>query len=68
MYIGEPEYISKGLGSALIKAFLQEYVLKEFKAVFVDPDASNKSAVRVYEKAGFKAVKRIDMDIWMVYS
>ncbi len=67
-YIGEPDFIGKGLGPIILNAFLKEHVKPMFNACFVDPDYANKQAIRAYEKAGFQ---RIDSSlqgyaVWMV--
>lgn len=58
-YIGEEQYLGKGIGSLVLKDFLNQHVFKKFNACFVDPDTANKAAIRTYEKAGFKVVKEI---------
>lgn len=57
LYIGEADYISKGLGPLLIDRFLKRHVWKHYAACFVDVEAANAQARRAYEKAGFKFVK-----------
>jgi aminoglycoside 6'-N-acetyltransferase len=59
LYIGEKDYIGKGLGSRIINSFLQEYVWPHFDACFVDPATANRAAIHVYEKAGFRIVKTV---------
>jgi aminoglycoside 6'-N-acetyltransferase len=58
-YIGEESYLGKNIGSRALKDFLNQHVFKEFDTCFVDPDISNKAAIRTYERAGFKEVKKI---------
>lgn len=53
VYIGDPHWIGKGIGSIAIKQFLDEHVFKEFASCTVDPDTANTGAIRAYEKAGF---------------
>lgn len=67
-FIGEEEYLGKGLGSHILKRFLEEYVDPFYDACFVDPDTANIRAIRAYEKAGFKAIKTIQEGsmTWMV--
>ncbi len=60
-YIGEKDYLGKGIGTKVLKAFLQEYVFKGFQNCFVDPDSNNQIAIRTYEKVGFKIIKTIEM-------
>lgn len=68
VFIGEDEYTGKGLGTALINAFLDKQVWPRFDACFVDPEVHNIAAIRAYEKCGFKIVKK-DKErslVWMV--
>jgi len=58
VFIGEPELIGKGLGGALIRAFLPPM----FERYGVDycvigPSRSNVAAIRSYEKVGFRYLK-----------
>ncbi|MBA8666786.1 acetyltransferase [Holosporaceae bacterium 'Namur'] len=68
IFIGEVEFVGKGLGVGLVAKFLDEYVFSQFESIFIDPDINNKAAIHAYEKAGFKAVKQeIDLSvIWMI--
>lgn len=56
-FIGEEEYLGKGLGSHILKQFLEEYVDSFYDACFVDPDTANIRVVRVYEKTMFRVIK-----------
>ncbi|MBI2706843.1 MAG: GNAT family N-acetyltransferase [Proteobacteria bacterium] len=60
VFIGEEDFVGKGLGPLLMETFLNEHVFKHFDAVFVDPDTANLHAIRAYEKAGFKKIKTIN--------
>ena len=55
MWIGEPEYWEKGIGSTVLR-LLSDYLFKEkaAKKLVIDPQVDNPRAVRAYEKAGFK--------------
>jgi aminoglycoside 6'-N-acetyltransferase len=68
IFIGEEEFLGKGLGSLIMKQFLNEYVDPHYKACFVDPDTANIKAIRTYEKAGFKKIKMVKEGtiMWMV--
>lgn len=63
-YIGEEEYLRKGIGSEVLKTF--DY--KKFDYIFVDPDINNIVAIKTYEKAGFKKIKEhLDTnEVWMI--
>jgi GNAT superfamily N-acetyltransferase len=56
MLIGEEDYLGKGLAASLIEMFLSSQ-FPDAKEVLIDPEATNKRAVHVYEKAGFRFVK-----------
>ena len=59
-FIGEPEYWSKGIGTAYLQ-MLADY-LKEQKAadvLLLDPHQNNPRAVRAYEKAGFQILRSL---------
>jgi RimJ/RimL family protein N-acetyltransferase len=59
IFIGEEDHIHKGLGSLIIKAFLRDIVFKVYDVdvCIIDPEPTNKIAIRSYEKAGFRYVK-----------
>lgn len=55
IFILNPDYLGKGLAPLIIKEFL----LNQFPRVtevFIDPEQSNKRAVHVYQKTGFRIV------------
>ncbi|APR98152.1 GNAT family N-acetyltransferase [Wolbachia endosymbiont of Folsomia candida] len=56
-YIGELDYVGKGIGSQALDIFLNEFVFKIFENVFVDSETANIGAIRVYEKVGFKKIR-----------
>ncbi|GAA2855399.1 aminoglycoside 6'-N-acetyltransferase [Aminobacter niigataensis] len=53
--IGVPELVGKGHGSAILRQFVEELFEEGVPRVIIDPDPSNKRAIRAYEKAGFVA-------------
>ena len=61
-YIGEPEFVGRGIGTKALKLFLDTHVFPNFDNVFVDPDTANISAVRVYEKIGFTTISKTNDD------
>lgn len=67
-YIGEPDYIGQRIGPKALNQFLLEHVFLNFNAVFVDSETANTSAIRAYEKAGFKTLKLVDSGTitWML--
>src|SRR4051812_26037843 len=53
-FIGEPDMIGRGHGSALIRRFVDNLLGRGIPRVVTDPDPDNGRAVRAYEKAGFE--------------
>ena len=53
-FIGEPDMVSKGHGSAFIRSFIDRLLGAGAPRVITDPDPRNLRAVRAYEKAGFR--------------
>ena len=68
LFIGEEEFIGKGLGPVIMMQFFKDHIASVYDACFVDPDTTNTSAIRAYEKAGFKRVKTVNEGsiTWMV--
>jgi len=62
--IGEEDMAHRGLGPSLIRRFLREIVFREerFKICIIDPETENRSAIRCYEKAGFRHVRTMPDD------
>ena len=56
LFIGEKDYIGKGYGPALLKAFLSEVVPDKYpnaSRAVADPSIENNASIRAFEKAGF---------------
>jgi aminoglycoside 6'-N-acetyltransferase len=60
LFIGEPNMIDRGHGSAFIRAFVEERLQQGAPRIVTDPDPDNGRAVRAYEKAGFESDRVID--------
>ena len=60
LFIGEPDMIERGHGSALIRAFADERLRQGAPRMVTDPDPVNRRAMRAYEKAGFEKVRMVD--------
>ena len=59
-FIGEPDMIGHGHGSAFIRAFIDGRLAAGMPRAVTDPDPSNARAVRAYEKAGFRRDRMVD--------
>ena len=59
LFIGEPDEVGKGHGPKLIRAFLHDVVFKTYDVAecVIGPSIKNTSAIRAYEKAGFRFFK-----------
>lgn len=54
-FIGEPDMLNRGHGSAFIRAHVDRLFTGGAPAVGTDPDPANARAIRAYEKARFVA-------------
>jgi RimJ/RimL family protein N-acetyltransferase len=63
LFIGEAEYQHRGLGPLLMRRFLREIVFGRHAApvCYLDPEPDNTSAIRAYEKTGFRHVKTVQI-------
>ena len=52
-FIGEPDMVGRGHGSAFIRALVDNLLAAGAPRVVTDPDVDNARAIRAYEKAGF---------------
>lgn len=59
-FIGEPDMVDRGHGSAFIRAFIERTLANGAPRVVTDPDPVNERAVRAYEKAGFARAGLVD--------
>ena len=57
--IGERELAHRGLGPEMIRAFLRQVVFAESRPTcsIIDPHVENASAIRAYEKAGYRFLR-----------
>ncbi|MCX4083861.1 GNAT family N-acetyltransferase [Rickettsia hoogstraalii] len=56
-FLGEVEYLNKGIGLLALKNFLENFIDKQYTHILVDPDRKNIAAIKTYEKAGFKIIQ-----------
>jgi len=59
-FIGEPDMIGRGHGSALVRAFADRLLAEGAPRVITDPDPENARAIRAYGKAGFEKIGLVD--------
>lgn len=61
LFIGEIEFVHRGLGAQVIRQFLKDIVFADagVESCIIDPSISNRVAIRAYEKAGFRFLKTI---------
>ncbi|HAT7072934.1 TPA: GNAT family N-acetyltransferase [Legionella pneumophila] len=67
VFIGEKNFLNKGIGSKAIDQFLKEYA-HSYTHVFADPDNTNSAAIRAYEKVGFKKINKQPTtgELWLI--
>jgi hypothetical protein len=68
MFIGDKNYLYKGIESQSLALFLENHVFKKFDYAFVEPDIRNLTGIKNYEHAGFSDFKIFDYKVWMVAS
>ncbi|HBY97813.1 MAG TPA: hypothetical protein DEP84_28380 [Chloroflexi bacterium] len=63
LFIGEAQYIHRGLGSLVLTRFLREIVFQGSDTVscLVGPEPQNTVAIKAYEKAGFRYLKTVQL-------
>ncbi len=61
LFIGNPEFIRKGLGHLVLKKFLEEVVFsrEDISNCIMGPEPNNIMAIKSYSKAGFKYIKTV---------
>jgi uncharacterized protein (DUF952 family)/RimJ/RimL family protein N-acetyltransferase len=61
LYIGEDAYRWRGLGPELLRRFLVEIVFadSQLEGCVIGPEPANASAIRAYEKAGFRYLRTV---------
>ncbi len=63
LFIGESDFMGRGLGSLMLHKFVTEVVFAapNVDTCIIGPEPDNKRAIHVYEKAGFKYIKTIQI-------
>ena len=61
--IGDEEVVGKGLGSQVLKDFVEKIIFEESMAtsVVTDPEKQNSRSLRAFEKAGFIALRTVQL-------
>jgi aminoglycoside 6'-N-acetyltransferase len=59
-FIGEPEMIGRGHGSAFIRQFVENLLISGVPRIVTDPDPENIRAVRAYARAGFQSDRVVE--------
>jgi aminoglycoside 6'-N-acetyltransferase len=59
-FIGEPDMVDRGHGSAFIRSFIDRLLAAGASRVITDPDPANVRAIRAYEKAGFRRDRLVE--------
>jgi len=59
VFIGLPEWRNRGVGTVLVRQFVDEIVFADgsIKRCAIDPEPENRRSIRSYEKAGFRHVR-----------
>jgi aminoglycoside 6'-N-acetyltransferase len=57
-FIGEPQLVGRGHGTAFIRLFVENLFGAGAPRVITDPNPRNSRAIRAYAKAGFKEIDR----------
>jgi aminoglycoside 6'-N-acetyltransferase len=60
IFIGDPDMIERGHGSAVVRAFVEELLRNGVPRVVTDPEPANRRAVHAYEKAGFETDRMVE--------
>lgn len=63
LFIGEQEYIHRGLGPHILRTFLREVVFADpgVTCCVLGPEPKNRAAIRAYEKAGFTYLRTVQL-------
>ncbi len=59
-FIGEPDMVGRGHGSAFIRTFVDNLLALGVPRVLTDPDPANARAVGAYQRAGFRRDREVD--------
>jgi RimJ/RimL family protein N-acetyltransferase len=59
--IGNPQLVGRGLGSALVRRFLDRFVFTDssIHSCIADPETANQRSLRAFDRAGFRPVREV---------
>lgn len=57
--IGEPKLLSQGIGSIVLKTFVDTLVADGHETIIIDPDPANARAIKAYRNAGFRPIPHL---------
>ncbi len=57
MFIGDPNYIKKGIGPFVLNKFFNEIIDAKYNYLFADTNSENVGAIKSYLKIGFEIIK-----------
>lgn len=60
LFIGEENYLGKGLGCQIVDSFLKNHIWTEYRYCLADPDIRNEASIRLLQKCGFHKHKKIN--------
>ncbi len=63
-FIGEPDMLGHGHGSAFIRRFIDDMFARGTPRIITDPDPGNARAIRAYGKAGFRRDRVVTTPRW----
>ena len=63
LFIGEVELVGRGHGPAMLRQFLREvaFPFHQIDLCVIGPSVQNVAAIRAYEKAGFRALREVQV-------
>jgi aminoglycoside 6'-N-acetyltransferase len=63
LFIGEADLVGKGHGPAMLRQFLRDvaFPFHGIEVCVIGPSVKNVAAIRAYEKAGFRALKEVQV-------
>ncbi|MEX1376202.1 MAG: GNAT family N-acetyltransferase [Eubacteriales bacterium] len=64
LFIGEPDFLHKGLGKKILQKFLKEMIFSLYPDIThctIGPEVENTAAIAAYKKAGFTYLKTADI-------